>query len=172
MGYVLTMLNSYQHGAWWWKSVSIQLEKQFPLWRWPLKEWNYYSIVLFGSTTASFEVGTAQHYFIVYKSRKKIALLLFYLARYRTFTFSFSPFWCLGAVLSQVMAISHYASVSLGYNLRPAKCFQLVVGGDGQEKAGPAMGSVTVRGKWLHDWIYSWTLRQCKSILLLLPAWY
>lgn len=119
-----------------------------------------------GSTTASFEVGTAQHYFVVYKPRKNFALLHFYLVGMRTFTFSFSPSWCLGVVLSQGMAISHYASVTLDYNLCCAKCWQFVEGGDEQEEGGPTMSSLSVTERWLHGWIYSWTLRQCKSILV------
>lgn len=79
---------------------------------------------------------------------QNFALLHFYLVGFRTFTFSFSPSGCLGAVLSQGMAISHYASVSLGYNL--CQMLQPVVGGD-----GTTMGSLTVRGRWLHGWIYS-----------------
>lgn len=59
------------------------------------------------------------------------------------------------------MAISHCASVSLGYNLCCAKCFQLVLGGDGQEEGGPAMGSLTIRGRWLHDWIYNSVNQYC-----------
>lgn len=166
MGYLLTMLNSYQRGAWWWKSVSIQLEKQFHLWRWPLKEWSY-PIVLCGEHSSIVWSGHCSALTSFINPERNFAPLHFYLVGFRTFTFSSSPSPSLGAVLSQGMAISHCASVTLGYNLCCAKlCSQPVVGGD-----GTTMGSLILRGRWLHGWIYSWALRQCQSMLLLLPGW-
>lgn len=73
-----------------------------------------------GSTTASFEVGTAQCYVLVYKPRKSFCTVIlqhFYLGSFTKFTLSSSPFRCLRIVLSQQMAISYYANVSLGYKL-------------------------------------------------------
>lgn len=48
-----------------------------------------------GSTTASFEVGTAQCYFVLYKPRKKIALLYIYI--FILAGLEHSPFHLLGA---------------------------------------------------------------------------
>lgn len=69
-----------------------------------------------GSTTASFEVGTAQSYFVVYKPRKNFAVihLHFYLGKFRIHLFLF-PF-----LMPQDCAITtdghyYYANISLGY---------------------------------------------------------
>lgn len=104
-------------------------------------------------STASFEVGTAQCYVLVYKPRKSFYTVIFqhfYLGSFTKFTLSSSPFWCLRIVLSQQMAISYYANVSLGYKLLCLMLPDPVVGGDAEE-GGLTMGDLTIIGRLFSD---------------------